>query len=424
MANLGKKDGMFVVRFRYQGKEFKKSLKTRSEDAAKAALHVVELTIHRLHTGQAQIGEGIDPGDFIVSGGTWVAPRPSPALLPSFPTTRQLIERYLSAKQGQVSENYLNSQRTHLGHLSKFLGQSADEPCNKVNRTTLENFLRDRKKIRDGETVNREQVTLKSFYDWIALQDDISSFPFPAEKLPRFKGSRDRDPFKTFDEIEATIARGGFEERQVLEQWESLYLDPSRIALLLTLVQQRAPGGMSFLLHAIPAYTGMRRGEIIRLSWADVDLAHDYIIARSRKQSRSQQVVIRRIDLHPELKSHLVKWKHARPKGQQLFNSVKGDESLNVDQANALFWQPMRGTNWCLDSKRNWFKIGFHTYRHSFASNLAAANVDQRMIDEFMGHTTEAMRKRYRHLYPSKRREAIETLSYVTPAARIGNATS
>jgi integrase len=72
----------------------------------------------------------------------------------------------------------------------------------------------------------------------------------------------------------------------------------------------------------------------------------------------------------------------------------------------------MRETEWCLSPRRNRFKIGFHTYRHSFASNLAAQGVDQRIIDEFMGHQTEAMRKRYRHLYPSNRRAAIETLLY------------
>ena len=67
----------------------------------------------------------------------------------------------------------------------------------------------------------------------------------------------------------------------------------------------------------------------------------------------------------------------------------------------------MRGTNWCLNSKKNWFKIGFHSYRHSFASNLAALSVDQRVIDEFMGHQTDAMRKRYRHLFPSARSSAM-----------------
>jgi len=71
----------------------------------------------------------------------------------------------------------------------------------------------------------------------------------------------------------------------------------------------------------------------------------------------------------------------------------------------------MRGTTWCLTSKKNRFKVGFHTYRHSFASNLAARGVDQRIIDEWIRHQTEAMRKRYRHLFPQDRRMAIESFS-------------
>ena len=63
-----------------------------------------------------------------------------------------------------------------------------------------------------------------------------------------------------------------------------------------------------------------------------------------------------------------------------------------------------------LDGSR-WEKIkGFHVFRHSFASNLAAAGVDQRIIDEWMGHQTEEMRKRYRHLFPDQQREAIESV--------------
>ena len=418
MANLGSKNGVFVVRFRYQGKEYKKSLKTQSSDAAKAALHLIELTIHRLHTGQLQVREGVEPGDFIVSGGTWTPPPPPAAALPAFPSTKSLIERYLAAREGEISKNYLSSQRTHFNHFEKFLGRIALQPCDRVTRSHLEQYLRERKKTRDGETVNREQVTLKSFYDWIALQNDIPAFAYPAHKLPRFQGARDRDPFKTTEEIEAVLARGGLKENQIRDQWECLYLDLPKVAELLRLVQQRAGEPLAFLLHAVAAYTGMRRGEIVRLLWSDVDFTYNYVTARSRKQSRSRQEVSRRIDLHPELKSHLLAWRNLRPSGQFVFSRSSELRSITIDQANKMFWQPMRKTSWCLNSKRNWFKVGFHTYRHSFASNLAAAGVDQRIIDEFMGHTTEAMRKRYRHLYPEHRRRAIDSLHFGGPAAR------
>ena len=106
-----------------------------------------------------------------------------------------------------------------------------------------------------------------------------------------------------------------------------------------------------------------------------------------------------------------------RPKGQCVICDKQTWEPLGRDAASHWFWQPMRGTHWCLDSRRNWFKVGFHTYRHSIASNLAARGVDQRIIDEWMGHQTEAMRRRYRHLFPKNRRDAIMSFSLAAATA-------
>jgi hypothetical protein len=36
--------------------------------------------------------------------------------------------------------------------------------------------------------------------------------------------------------------------------------------------------------------------------------------------------------------------------------------------------------------------------------------VDQRLIDAWVGHTTEEMRRRYRHLLPNQERQAIQTV--------------
>jgi integrase len=180
---------------------------------------------------------------------------------------------------------------------------------------------------------------------------------------------------------------------------------------LFDLVKKRCKADESFLLHALPAYTGMRRGEILRLRWVDLDFEHGSLIARSKKQSRQAVETHRRIEMHAELQAILQNWRSKRPRGQYVICEQGRLDPLTPREANKLFWQPLRGTTWCLKSSKNWFKIGFHTYRHSFASNLAAAGVDQRIIDEFMGHTTEAMRRRYRHLFPKTRREALEKIS-------------
>ena len=48
MANLGKKNGIYLARFCYNGREYQESLKTTDHKAAEAAMHWVESALHRL----------------------------------------------------------------------------------------------------------------------------------------------------------------------------------------------------------------------------------------------------------------------------------------------------------------------------------------------------------------------------------------
>ncbi len=416
MANLGQKGGIYLIRFRYQGTEYKRSLKTRIDREAAAAKNTVELTIHRLLTGLLKLPEGVEVGDFIVSGGTITTPRPADTPV-ECPSTTELIREYLESQKNLLAESYHYSQEIHLRHLVRHLGQLAEAPCDRIRQKQIEGFIQSRLRIRNPGTVARERVTLLQFYKWVASREGLQGYLSPTATLAAIKHGSDRPPFRTIEEINGIIARGGLDEDQALDLWGCLYLNPQEIGKLLATVQVNARDPVSFLLHAIPAYTGMRRGEVLRLSWLDVDLDNGYITARSRKQSRTRSETIRRIDLHAELHSHLTEWRKKHPKGQYVVCAAATCGPLDRGRANRLFWQPMRGTDWCLDTGKNWFKIGFHTYRHSFASNLAAAGVDQRLIDEFMGHQTEAMRRRYRHLTPRNRRSAIESFSLAVPAA-------
>ena len=412
MANLGKKGDTYCARFRLRGKEYKKSLKTRDESAAKAALHLIELTLHRLHTGQLHVPDRVDPGDFVVSGGTLTEPV-EPTLpaepAPPLPSTRELVDRYTAALKSLVAPSYHSSQAMHLRHLLRHLGLRGDEPYDTVTVRDLDGFIQARLAERHPNTAERERITLLQFYKWVVRQQYLSTSP--AAGLAPIKGGEDRPPFRTAAEIERILARGGLTDEERLDLWDTLYLNPSEIAGLLATVRANAAVDYAFLLHAIPAYTGMRRGEVLRLRWIDVDLDDGYVSARSRKQSRRKRETVRRIPLHPELKAGLLAWQERRTRGQHVICEPDGAGPINNDRANRVFWQPMRGTPWCLDNGRDLFKVGFHTYRHSFASNLAAAGIDQRVIDEFMGHTTEAMRKRYRHLFPANKQSAIESFS-------------
>jgi integrase len=411
MANLGKKNGVYLARFRYLGKEYKKSLKTTNRKAAEAAMHRVEDALHRLAINVLRVPDGVDPGDFIVSGGTLTAP--APMCQPrAVPTVAVAVRKY-TENLGHLAESNRATVTGHLRRLEQNLQAKADGPLDRVEPLDLEGFVRARLRERSPTTVSKERVTVGQFFEWAVAMGYLAASP--AANLRKVKPRRDLPPFRTLAEIEATIARGGLSDREVLAAWDCLYLDPAEIAGLLALVRERARHDVSPLLHALPAYTGMRRGEVMRLRWSDVEFSQGYVIARSRKQSRQRVETTRRIELHPELKALLLDWRERRPSGQYVACDPGSHAMLTSRETSIRFCQPLRGTKWCLDSARDWFKIGFHTYRHSFASNLAAAGVDQRIIDEWMGHQTEAMRKRYRHLFPKTRRSAIESFSLITP---------
>jgi hypothetical protein len=119
MATLESQRGIYFVRFRFRSSKselnraYKRSLKTRDKKEAEAAQRLVELTIHRLLTGQLERPGGVDPGDFIVSGGTLEQPPELGAPI-IYPTTSELIDRYLAAKGEQWPTHIITVRRFTL----------------------------------------------------------------------------------------------------------------------------------------------------------------------------------------------------------------------------------------------------------------------------------------------------------------------
>src|SRR4051812_9130660 len=129
MANLGRKNGVYLARFRFQGREYKKSLKTRDPAAARAAMHRVEDALHRLAVNLVRVPEGVDMGDFIVSGGTLAAPKQS--LARPVPPLGAVIEDYL-ANLNHVAESNRYTTALHLCNLKKKLGAKVDAPLDRI----------------------------------------------------------------------------------------------------------------------------------------------------------------------------------------------------------------------------------------------------------------------------------------------------
>lgn len=414
MASLRQtKSGSFIICFRFEGQQLQRSLKTKERDAAKALQGKIEHTLFQLANGHLTVPDGVDPGDFIVNGLT--TPRPQKPSAPP-PTFASLIEPYLEDKRGQKAESSLQTERTHLNNLCKMLGRKASFPMNRITKEDLEAALKARHKDVTATTVMKERQTLMLFFEWAAERNDSQLRSSPAANLSSFQEDKEKPRFRTLDEIEQILAREGLSNEEVEKYWDCLFLDLTQVGELLDLVRGKARHDFVHPMVSLAAFTGMRRGEILRLRWADVNFEPGLVTARSKKQSRQTTETSRDIPMHADLQAILIKHQQQRPQGQYVICRSDSLNPLTKHMAHDHFRRTLSKTRWerTMPDGSKKVIVGFHTLRHSLASNLAVQGVDQRLIDSIMGHQTEEMRKRYQHLHPKSRQAAIDVLSFAS----------
>jgi integrase len=191
--------------------------------------------------------------------------------------------------------------------------------------------------------------------------------------------------------------------------WDCLFLTLPEIAELLQDVQRKAKHPFIYPMFAFAAHTGARRSEILRSRLDDIDMAGQVITIREKKRVPGK-LTTRSVPISPFLSEILHRWISNHPGGNHTFcqsvgvpHSRKdrvGFQPITPDEAVDHFKRTLGNTKW--DKLRGW-----HVFRHSFCSNCAAAGIDQRIINAWVGHQTEEMVRRYRHLIPNQQQDAI-----------------
>lgn len=120
---------------------------------------------------------------------------------------------------------------------------------------------------------------------------------------------------------------------------------------------------------ATAIYTGMRLGEIRRLQWADIKAG--VVMVEKSKTGK-----FRAIPIHPQLRKIL------KP------NLLPFDFSNN----RRIFKR--------IKKKSGMPDIGWHKFRHTFASQLAQSGVDIYKIGKYLGHASVSTTEIYAHLVP------------------------
>lgn len=140
-------------------------------------------------------------------------------------------------------------------------------------------------------------------------------------------------------------------------------------------------------------YTGLRRGEIVRMTWDKIDLMRGFIEVTDTKPGRERVVPIHR-SLDPVLRA----WHRlcGRPERGLVFAKTCVGERripLNANHVTQVFKKYVRAAGLPDD-------VNFHGLRHSCATYLLRQGMDLSAVSKMLGHAGPSTTMIYEHLNP------------------------
>lgn len=283
-------------------------------------------------------------------------------------TVEDMINRYLEKVLKKSDRQF----KTKFGHLRWWKSELGAYALNRLSPSILvecrEKLLAERiqKKPRTVATVNRYLATFSlvlntACMEWEWLDES------PMKKVKKFKEPRGRI-------------------RYLDEEEKSRLLEACKNSLNTQL----------YTIVMLALSTGMRLGEILNLTWTDVDLEAGKAVLHETKNGERRVVAIVSVAL-------------------ELLRKHK-----EFQQANTLFVFPNERGSAPVNIRNDWEKalkvaevedFRFHDLRHTFASYLAMNGASLAELAEALGHKTLAMVKRYAHLSEAHTASVVQRMN-------------
>lgn len=263
------------------------------------------------------------------------------------------------------------------------------KPIGEVTAFAIEKYKATRLKAGiNPATVNRDVVRIKAAMakavEWKVIAEN------PLRSVKRTKGEN-QGRVRFLSEAEERALRGALERREEKyrrsrDSGNAWRAERGRDAL---------PAIVGYCDHLTPMTlvalnTGLRRGELTSITWADVNLPGKLVTVQAAFSKSSKT---RHVPLNSEAMDVL----------RNLRKQQKGEGRLFPIACPKKAWNALTAA-----AKIENFR--FHDLRHTFASKLVMAGVDLNTVRELLGHGDIAMTMRYAHLAPEHKAAAVERL--------------
>jgi integrase len=189
-----------------------------------------------------------------------------------------------------------------------------------------------------------------------------------------------------------------------LDNGRTEFMQDSEVSRLLATLETW-PCRVSAAFVKFTLLTGMRRGELFKLTWDDIDFERGMVTLREPKGGKTQTIPVSPLAL----------------------------DVLKSLEVTSPYVFPGKEGNQRTDFKGPWLRIRkaaglpenfrFHGLRHHFASTLVSAGYDLLVVQKLLTHKDSRTTQRYAHLSPGALKEAAlkssELLSPKQPQEKI-----
>ena len=257
--------------------------------------------------------------------------------------------------------------------LNELLAQWGQMPCNAITQLDIDRYLAEKQQTISPASRNRLLATIRTIFkaavDWNFITHSPAS---DVSQLP-----------------EASQIPDALSDEQVESLLKAL---PEYAQLIVTIL----------------VYTGLRKSELHRITWGDIDFKNNELAIRMTKNSE-----FRVIPMHPQVRKVFSELQPGRswPKSQSGHSrkTIVWPDSKNPS-AIAI---PHIDIKKSLISASKRCGIGHvypHMLRHTFATKMRDNGVPLDRIQVFLGHKTMAMVLRYAKARPEQLQKAIEKI--------------
>jgi integrase len=303
---------------------------------------------------------------------------------------RELAENRDAATLSELAGAYLREHVTPLKkastaalyagyfrvHVAPALG------ARKARDITRSDIVRLHRKIgKDGKvTANRVVVLLMGLFSWAAKAGLVPEGFNPARGVDRFK-EEGRERFLSADEL----GRLGDALREA--ETAGLPWDPTKPDSPRTITSPFATAAIRLLL-----FTGARLREILRLTWADVDLDRNVLLLPDSKTGKktitlpAPALVV--LGSLPRVGAYV----------------IAGNDS---DRPRADLHKPWRA----ITRRAGLDGLRIHDLRHSFASVGVAGNYGLPILGRLLGHAAVETTQKYAHLADDPLKRAADSIA-------------